>query len=311
MVVAMIIKTRLTAVLCLGLALLGCEKMVYTPISGSASKGIISGGEVAIYPITDDGIIGAEPIATGKTTAKGKFEFDVPISDQNAVYIEVQGRDDGTTLMFCDLQDCGIANDSSLDINQDGIVNFGEWCVIGPEFKLTAYALPPINLATLNINVLTHVIAQKYTTAPTEAELSTEYTQLQQQLNLASSPSAIEPLDLSGDIELSQTQLQDNIIMLAVVERFNSSADVSDAIVNMTDDFLVNNTVVSAEHSFTDITADAILFTGAVVANIDNTVLPQSVKTEVESQLRQSNRVAAQDENQLEIDDLPISPPNF
>ncbi len=127
-----------------------------TAISGSASKGIVLGGVVNAYLITDTGEKGelvAGPVTT--STEDGTYELTLDGDyDGSALLIEITGADDGSTEMKCDLAVC------QRDGEGNPTVEFGGTYSLPSSFSLSAVS-PGTSESSIAINItaLTNVAA--------------------------------------------------------------------------------------------------------------------------------------------------------
>lgn len=109
-------------------------------LSGSVVKGVTANAIVTV--LGSDGAGGFTLLGTTTTDAQGAYGLTLPSGFSGAVQLLVTASTDpaNPTLMRCDaVPDCGLHPDGSTgDLNDDGVVDFGEFAPVGPDFALRA-----------------------------------------------------------------------------------------------------------------------------------------------------------------------------
>lgn len=80
-----------------------------TTISGAATKGIIVGGVVTVYPIVDGAVDESSPLGETTTDENGEYSIDLDSSyDGGPVIVRITPAADGSSVMKCDIpSNCG------------------------------------------------------------------------------------------------------------------------------------------------------------------------------------------------------------
>lgn len=124
-------------------------------LSGVAGKGLLAGANVQIT--SADG----EVLATTSTDDLGAFSVDLSEGVTGQVAITVSARNDGSTLMLCDLSYCGPATATAQDTDGDGMIRFGEWQALDAGTVLTTLIeLNGQRIESLAVNYGTHMATQ-------------------------------------------------------------------------------------------------------------------------------------------------------
>lgn len=295
-------KTLLTILMCC-CVLAGCDKgpkssgsSTVKTLSGFGSKGIVQNGVVKLYRVMN-GAVGTV-IATTTTADDGSFALAPAEADLTSmVWLELRGAEDGSTRVQCDLASCGVYADSSNDdLNDNGLVDVGEWVNVDSSFRMTAWLVWSGNETAISINPVTHAIASQYSSAPSASTLAAQYAAVQEQLGLTVSPAHLPVLDvLTSD---DTAGLQNQLLAAAVASVYGSDAETIEQ--QLTAVGTGVSTVPMREQSLTRISERAL----AVARR-----LPENTRATLVSHLDEVNQNAADSENRLSADDLPMLPP--
>jgi hypothetical protein len=112
-----------------------------TTVAGASSKGIIIGGNVNAYPITDTGMVDKDISLAEPTTTAEDGSYSLTLNGNyvpgTAIYVEITAVDG--TLMRCDLAKCGEKN-------------FGEDYILASGFAMSA-TLPQASGSSVAVNI--------------------------------------------------------------------------------------------------------------------------------------------------------------
>ena len=112
-----------------------------TTVAGASSKGIIIGGNVNAYPITDTGMVDKDISLAEPTTTAEDGSYSLTLNGNyvpgTAIYVEITAVDG--TLMRCDLAKCGEKN-------------FGEDYILASDFAMSA-TLPQASGSSVAVNI--------------------------------------------------------------------------------------------------------------------------------------------------------------
>lgn len=117
-------------------------------VTGTAVKGIIIGGVVEAFAITD-GQVADTPLATTTTDASGNYSLELPGDFSGDIKILVRGAESGSS-MKCDLA-------AGCDSDGDGTADaqFGESVALTPAFSLSALRPNVAGEVAVNVTALT------------------------------------------------------------------------------------------------------------------------------------------------------------
>ncbi|AWB65019.1 hypothetical protein C2869_00540 [Saccharobesus litoralis] len=283
-----------------------------TQVIGSVNKGIVVNGQVDVYEVAVDGVIGSEIKATGSTDEMGRFIMDVPLPEGVRLYVKLTANPQGTSKMLCDLPTCsGSSTDAQGNIIRHSVI-MGQWLPLPDTFILSAFVSEVKVGESVNINILTHSVAQKYQEqAPDKAQLENEYLQLKQELNLNRLPNEIEPLSPTEDNVVDDANIQDNLLVLAALQTIEQADNITNKVANFVEHFQQNESVVTEHTSLSEITATAVSLAEPLITSTNIGVSEGVDMASLERELQSANIVAAKKENRLPMADLPISPPNL
>ncbi|EIF41768.1 heme utilization/adhesion protein [gamma proteobacterium BDW918] len=112
-----------------------------TTVAGASSKGIIIGGNVNAYPITDTGMVDKDISLAEPTTTAEDGSYSLTLNGNyvpgTAIYVEITAVDG--TLMRCDLAKCGEKN-------------FGDDYILASGFAMSA-TLPQASGSSVAVNI--------------------------------------------------------------------------------------------------------------------------------------------------------------
>ncbi len=312
-------KISVSALLTLGLTACGGggggssdnDDQSTAPVSGTASKGIISSGNVSVWAVEDNGQQATTPLAQFQTSEQGEFTGLIDANVGQTLYFEVRGRSDGSSRMFCDLTDCGEATNDALDTNNNGRVDFGEWTEIDEQTFLSAYAEYQGSGTPIRINLLTHLVSQSFALAPSNSELESAYTDLQDLLQLTVPPNEVPPLLVTEDSSMTKEQVQDNMMMQGLLSNLSDAANISAAIDDISSQYATGGGFQPETVSFANVSSEAIQLTEALTETAPAGAFASGVKETVSDRLSELNATAANTENKLAASDLPLLPPGL
>lgn len=272
--------------------------LVETTLSGRV--GIVQNANVAAYSIEEGGVSETN-IGTAVTDSDGFFTMDIEYSAE-VIYLVVSGNDLATTLMQCNLESCGEAEEAdSVDTDASGTIDFGEWQVVGTDFELITYVGNWEEGDEIRVNLLTHLAATSFDTPPSLTELEAEYLAIEEALDLFQSPDEVDFVDVTD--ETAETDdLSDTLIaaaLLSLVEDEFESVDLA-ASIDALEELLDGESLAeSDEVALSEISAEAL--------NIAEN-LPEETAGDVTDKLKTINEEAADEENTLVASDLPLMP---
>lgn len=269
-----------------------------TALSGTGFKGIVRAGQVSLYSVTN----GQKDtlVATATTDDNGSFSLSVPASVVNTLlWAELRGADDNSTLVQCDMADCGRYDGAvAYDLNGNGVVDIGEWMVVGSDFLLTAWVANASRDSTISINPVTHAVAAQFSTAPEPNELEAVYRSVQAALGLTLAPESLLPVDVTASA-VNASVLQNQLLIAAVAALYDGAADTT----------LAERLLAITTNGSSEPVQDQSLTRLSQLALLAAAGLPDSVQSTVSAELQTINATAAADEQQLSADELPLMPP--
>ncbi|MDX1505033.1 MAG: hypothetical protein R3221_04915 [Spongiibacter sp.] len=125
-------------------------------VQGGASKGVIAGGVVNAYAISESGEVDRTVKLATQTTTGEDGSYSLVLNSNytgGVVYVEVTSAATGTT-MRCDLLVC------QRDSNGDAIVSFGESYELASDFTMAAVIPNASGQISASVTPLTHIAAQ-------------------------------------------------------------------------------------------------------------------------------------------------------
>lgn len=130
-------------------------------ISGSVVKGVTANAVVSIYAPGEEG---PELLATTMSNAQGAFSVTLPRGFTGAVKVvaTASAPPEVPTQMRCDATSgCGATPDGSTgDLNENSLVDYGEWFEVPADFELTAVAsVTGAGLRMINVTPLSTMAA--------------------------------------------------------------------------------------------------------------------------------------------------------
>lgn len=263
-------------------------------LSGSAFKGILNNAVVNVYEIVD-GQIANSPTATTYTDEFGLYEFETN-ELSNIVYVTVSGRDDETSLMQCDLRDCGVATADSVDSDNNGVITFGEWIQINSDFELSAFFVDWQPSDSPSVNLLTHIVAENLESIDSDS-IATAYQQVGSNMGLSSEPYELSPVDVSEELEQADIESLKVSALLSLLDTSDTDIDI----ISLIDDLLSSNDVLPNSEDFSEY--KVTIATMSIIqsnGNVDETAL--------EAMEQIINQLAEQ-EGTLQADLLPPGMP--
>lgn len=259
--------------------------------SGGVFKGLTQNAKVELYAV-QNGQVESQPFSTSYTNSEGVYTFS-STSFPEMAFVKISGRDDGVSLMQCDLSFCGTATENSVDTDSNGRIEFGEWLHISADFELTGYFSDWTTNTQPTVSLLTHIVAEKMTSL-TEAQLSQAYTEVQNALALSADPRNIDVIDVTSNSV--DANILDNIKVAALLENvINNSEQVGliaqiAALVNDADDSLLPTSSNFSSYDLNVHTKSLL----EQLPNADESLIDQLVSTVAED-----IDTAATDENKL------------
>lgn len=202
-------------------------------INGSASKGMVLGGIVNAYLITDTGEKG-EKIAGPAITDSSDGSYELTLSDEydgiSPLIIEVTAASDGSTKMKCDLEIC------QTDDANNPTVQFGDIYNVNTtvsNFNLSAVFEGTKSSNTVNLTPLTHVAAKfaqnKISKGATPAEaIVTTNAQIGNRFGLGNNLTSQAVIDLTNptDINLATADtLEYNLKSVGIIQAMLDPSD--------------------------------------------------------------------------------------
>jgi hypothetical protein len=270
---------------------------------------VIASGDVSIWHVQADGLHPTAPSVQFGTSEQGVFTGQITATTGQRLYLEVRGRADGSSRMYCDLVDCGTAFNVELDTNSNGRVDFGEWLEIDEQTFLSAYTEYQNADVPIRLNLLTHLVSQSFSSGPTTEVLEAAYSELQQFLQLTTSPDDIPPFTVTGNSTMTADQIQDNAVMQGLLSELANTSDVAQAILTTSELYSSEVGFDASTVSLANVSSLAIQLTAILIEQAPEGTLSEEVKTSVNTQLAMLNQQASETENKLAADDLPTLPP--
>ena len=186
-------------------------------LGGTAAKGLVLGGRVTAYVITDSGGKGAQIGESATTsTTDGGFELELPSNyDGSPFIIEVTAQDG--TLMRCDLVRC----------SSDPLTEFGDDYSLGPNFVLRAISegvesdLVSINLSVLSTMAAELALKRIDSGAGTIDAIAVAKSQVSSLFGIAGDVNDVEVLDITNLAEVSEADpdtIEANLINAALAQ---------------------------------------------------------------------------------------------
>lgn len=266
---------------------------------GSASKGIISGATVAIYPINES-VIAQTAALTGNTDEHGRFMLEGEDPQAELLLVRITGNENGVTRMQCDLVDCGESTLESIDENSNGRIDSGEWQTLTPEFELEAIVSDYRGQGSISVNLATHIVAKQMQADTLSTRALLERNQYWQDLlGLTNSFITATPVNLSSEFQIDIAADQ---LLIASLMQFSprQSSNIHQKLKDLNELIINSELTALVEQKPTAFTSYAITVASS---------LNSSSATSLKGILMQKNQVIADAEQLLEYADLPKLPP--
>ena len=120
-------------------------------LGGTAAKGIINGGNVVAEELDASGGVIAQ-VGSAMTGADGSYSLTLS-SSYSGGPVQVTISADANTEMKCDVPaNCGTVSDAALDVNSNGIIDFGEWYKPG-SLTMSALVAEAAASDTISVNI--------------------------------------------------------------------------------------------------------------------------------------------------------------
>ena len=195
-------------------------------IQGQVVKGVVKHATVTAYAL-ESGQVGT---ALGSTSTNAYGQYQLRISGYNGpLYIEVTADGD-ETLMVCDYSGgCGdYIGQSELDLNENGLIDFGESFPVSSDFILTA-TLPSTSSSQVGISTLTHLATQLALTYPqglNDISIAVAQSQIENLFNVSNlnQTTLIDLTDTTAVANASEDELRYSLISSALLGLSNDVA---------------------------------------------------------------------------------------
>lgn len=194
-------------------------------ISGSVVKGVVQNALVSAYAISDGQV---NQLLTSTTTNNlGQYSLNITQYD-GPVYLEVTPNNAGTSMICDSASDCGdYIGISDYDINQNGVIDFGEQFTVPSDFILTAALADSSDINNASITTLTHLAAQ----------LAASYPQGINDVSIEVAHSIVEDLfQVSALSNTATVDLSNTSAVQAATENELRHALLSSALLGLTND---------------------------------------------------------------------------
>ena len=268
-------------------------------VSGTAAKGLISGGVVSIHPIID-GVLSNTPIASSTTDANGDYSATINNYDGNPFIVRVTTT--ATTTMRCDLPEgCG-----------DGSAFGDDVTLNDSSFNLDA-VVPPIPTTqtntSVNLSVLTTTaseVALNTLNSSPSTDISTlinnANTAVANRFGLTGNVTQLPVVDLTNPASLvgvAQDVIQYNLLSVGVVETQlsgNNASTIAQALSNFATQFSTQGGIADTETAASsNVTLTEILSAANQVADsVRNAISNAGGSTENLEQLQSTLNQAQQ-----------------
>lgn len=279
-------------------------------VSGSVSKGLFANADITLWKVSPNGTLSANPLVTFLSSSEGRFSGDIVVSQGDLLYVQASAKQDGSSRMYCDMSSCGEATIDSLDTNNNGRVDFGEWFAVPQGFQLSGYAEYKDARTPLRINLLTHLVSEVLEPPITKAKLSDRYEQLVDSLQLETLPSETAPFDPSEANNLGVNALKDNVLMLGLLDD-SDAFDLSAMVSNAVDHYRSTGFYTDDAFSLTEVSGRAVHVTDVLVERVSDELLPRGAKDSLSNRIMTLNTEISVQEDRLPVAELPLSPPDF
>ena len=236
-------------------------------VSGTASKGIISGGLVSAYLFDDSGAPATDAIATAITDSSGDYTLNIPAQHVGKPVYVVVDDNDGAASMKCDIAGgCDIDGDGTPD------AQFGEDIALEDgDLSMSAVLAEVASETSVNITPLTTVAAELVKEAATssavvndtviKAAANDANSQVADRFGLSGDVTTFEIVDLTDAADIAAADDADavkyaalNAAIVSAVQSDDSTLSLSEAIETFADDFADNGlTDNAATESITDL----------------------------------------------------------
>lgn len=186
------------------------QESEFFSVEGYAIKGVIQGGLVSAYPISELGVIGDEAVATAVTDDTGSYSLNIPADyDSYAFKLSVTALDD--TRMVCDSKSATGCVDSG------GLaVPFGQTFALTDDFVLSA-VVPSVSAdlpVTTNISILTTIatdivlaMLEQSTGEAPQAIIEQANAEVAESYGLTQELTEISAVDLTDDSQLNNADI--------------------------------------------------------------------------------------------------------
>ncbi|MBL4867602.1 MAG: hypothetical protein JKY67_14645, partial [Pseudomonadales bacterium] len=231
-------------------------------ISGAAIKGVIRNGLVSVYAISD-GVLGTV-LGSGSTDTNGDYRVYIEASYDGPIQIVITPKTDSDSEMVCDAADgCGSYDASSpLDLNANGLIDFGEAFILSNNFELSA-VVPASNHSevTVNITSITHMAA-RYAAGLSNGlhsdGIDAANSQIARLFNLSGDLLSLSPTDLTNPSARANANQNDLIYSLiaAAIASLADSDTLIDQINQLAQNFADHNGQLIMNGSDTEITLE-------------------------------------------------------
>ncbi|MBV1881584.1 MAG: hypothetical protein KUG82_08125 [Pseudomonadales bacterium] len=269
-------------------------------ISGLAMKGIIRNGLVSVYAISNGSV--GELLGSSSTDDEGDYRVYIDEDYEGPIQIIITAKTNSDSEMVCDAADgCGSYDASStLDLNDNGSIDFGEAFVLNHDFELSA-VVASNNAATVTVNVttVTHMAARYAATLPNGLHsdgIAAANSQIAQLFNLSGDLPSLTLIDLTSANDRSDAEADDLTYSLiaAAVAAMSDHDTLVTQIDQLAQTFADHNgqLILNGEHS--EITLEALLQEATHLADLLELNAPSTDLSQLlhQSQIATANSVS-------------------
>ena len=269
-------------------------------ISGAAIKGVIRNGLVSVYAISD-GVLGTV-LGSGSTDTNGDYRVYIEASYDGPIQIVITPKTDSDSEMVCDAADgCGSYDASSpLDLNANGLIDFGEAFILNNNFELSA-VVPASNHSevTVNITSITHMAA-RYAAGLSNGlhsdGIDAANSQIARLFNLSGDLLSLSPTDLTNPSARANANQNDLIYSLiaAAIASLADSDTLIDQINQLAQNFADHNGQLIMNGSDTEITLEDLAQEAVDLADMLGLNAPATTLSQLlhQSQIATANSIS-------------------
>lgn len=223
-----------------------------TAVEGSVVKGILSNALVRVYSLDLQGRV-LEELASGFTDDNGYYQLFIP--DDYVGFIEVLVSANSSvgapTRMVCDgIEGCGLFPlGDPLDVNGDGVINFGERFAIDDSFQLSTVTMAlgdgnPFSASVTPFTDLAGALAKSFADGLNEENLHIARSQVANLFGLSELFAELRAIDISdsnGLAEVNYDLLNYSIMTASLAGLIDGNNSIGEILAQLRTEFIANN----------------------------------------------------------------------